>query len=160
MSRYIKDIGKITFSKCVTMMCRTGKKILKLGPNTWLREIRGADNGLLMFGVEFYNNRIVEVYPDGSILLYSRGHRTSTTKQRLSALSGTQVYSKNFCWKIGALDFYEGVNVGTVRNRKEWIERLLMVGNVKEAIRIRELTKQLADDTPCEIMADYIQDHS
>jgi len=87
----------------------------KLAHNTYRVTL---DDGRV--GVRFHATVIIEQGDwDGVYILNSGGYRTSTTKQRLNALTplGIHIYQKNFDWFVstsgGDIPFTDGMHITT-----------------------------------------------
>ena len=70
--------------------------------------------------VRYHGTRVVEVYPNGKVILNSNGYRTSTTKTRMNQAStqfrlGFHVWQQNFAWFVDVdghtLEFRDGMAI-------------------------------------------------
>lgn len=83
-----------------------GRAKRKIDNNTYLEQIGEV------FIVRLYNTDIIKIYPDNTQVLFSGGHKTVTTKKRISDYSFTSVYQERRVWYLrNGVEFTEGVRV-------------------------------------------------
>jgi hypothetical protein len=111
--------GMLTYDRCKEIMGRRRGSFdsVTLGPNTWLS--RDGDDYI----VRLYRTVILRYTPDGAVILNTDGHRSATTKSRLSQLSPVHITQKKYVWWVGALEFFDGMNVGQPQTARESMER-------------------------------------
>lgn len=83
-----------------------GRAKRKIDNNTYLERIDEV------FVVRLYDTDIIKIYPDNTQVLFSGGHKTATTKKRLSDYSFTRIGQVKGGWYLrNGAKFVEGVRV-------------------------------------------------
>lgn len=137
MSAVVKRIGPITYDKAAALLGGRGRKVI--GPNT---EVQRGDGIPADYLVVFHGTTIIRLTADGAILLFTGGHRTTTTKQRLNALSPARVAQRNYDWFVDGRPFTEGMNVGAPRTTREVLERAAAQGDELAVLALADLDRE------------------
>lgn len=61
--------------------------------------------------VRHHKTDIVLIHDNGTYTLNTGGHRTATTKQRLSRYSTARVFQKNFEWYCNGYTYFDGIKL-------------------------------------------------
>lgn len=102
----------MTFHEAAAILGKKNEK--KIGNNTHLVR-RGPD----AIAVRLHKTDVVTLHASGKYTLTSGGWRSSTTKARINKYAPVRVYQENFGWFIGAVPFFDGIEVsatGTILN--------------------------------------------
>lgn len=137
MSQVAKRVGILTPKRCQEIL--KGKDKKKIAPNTVLF----AD--VIGWRVELHGNLIIYIHPDGIQQIFDGGHRSTTTKQRLNALTFAYVSQKNYEWFVG--------------NAKPFVNGILIAGRtIGFYINDMYKTAELLPTTPLGILADRLEE--
>lgn len=105
--RTIRDLTPMTWTECETKLGT--RDTVKLAHNTWLHvSIRRPG----CFGITLHRTEIITIHPDEQWELNAQGWHTSTTKQRMNALTPANIWSDKGAWMVGGgHDFVDGIRV-------------------------------------------------
>ena len=137
MSREVKRFGPLNWERCMELL--GGKKTRRIGPNTYLESV--PLNHTIC--VRFHNTDIIRFRADGKVLLYSGGYRSTTTKQRLCALSPVHVHQHKHVWYVGEREFTEGMDVGSPVDASTMIRRMAAAGDELAIAQLHDMTQEV-----------------
>ena len=101
-----------SFFKAKARFCpKIGQQAVKLENNTYLVQMFNGN-----VGIRFHNTIIIEYLDETRVRLYSGGHYTRTTKERLNSYIPGRIFQHDYVWyykdELGhQVDFEEGMEI-------------------------------------------------